>query len=1591
MTQKLENQPMSNAIQHIPSSVQDNNDNVPPAVTLPLTGRHLIEASAGTGKTWTLTGLVLRLLVEAGQPCDKIIATTFTKSAAAEMRGRIRERLQDFSRLLRIITQTTSIQKQHQQILEQSMEVADTQAKFWQLIVDTVTQIGDSKLQEIIKDPINKHLVLFIQQQGYLVNSQPASASKKATTHNDLSTTNDNADKESQATTQSSHRPNKSTLNFPIALQRTNTALNQLDRLFISTLDSLCQKWLREFSSETGYSADVQISNDVKPIALSMIHDQLRAFWMHIHQQQPKIYALMQVNGLSKASDYMDAVEKALDFYTAPIDSGTIDSIDLASIEALIERIANYQMQADFAVYFDDEYRLSLGFSKENLHNKFQFLTTIISDLQKHGLQGLLNFSKEQNDVLGAIKKVFDDKKGFKKGYESQAEQFKSLPIVQAFYQLSLSVEQLNNHIKQLDNFFTQFITRYVREQLPKFLEAQRLTTFSLQLARLNQALQGRQGEALARYIRHQYPIALIDESQDINTEQALLIQRIYLDTLIERIAKTSDSKQPDNLFLLLVGDPKQAIYGFRGGDVHNYTTLKKQFEHKPIPLLVNRRSSKALIDSLNQWYGVATMTDEQFDAIEADLNPSHPYFMGEEIYYRKIDADRDSAELVALTLTDDVTSHIDTLPALYYLNVPYQLPLTPATDKDSHKHTHKDDKEQYADYTDAIAAQILAWFDNSTENHQTLIYDGRRLSLNDICVLARSNPMLNEVEKTLEQHGIATIRSGNHSVFSGVMSADLQILMAALLNPFHQAKVKTLLMTKFFGLSLRQANQLLEQTEQSQTPSAANSNAVANPTDQTLAAQINDILIQAGTLWQKEGFLVAIQHFLTQSLRLPNQPKQTFWQRLASDHEGERLLIDLRQLLDILSETFQGQGGGEYQLYDWYCQQCQLQPTEDGFVQHRLPSENGVKLMTIHRSKGLEFPIVFVVGLDKNSVSPKEPKFPLYLYGQSNQQNPLLSRRLSALPEDSDMDYKGEQNTNERYESLRLKYVALTRAREQVYIVTQATKPVKEVKNDSKSSLRNFIKDDKSFKLNDNSAQAVTQVDINSLSKYFNPSLTLANIQLNKKNAQPTFLIDYENSKKTIPITKFEGWSNTSFTALSRFVSHERQAIAVQEADYDGIAELNISDVDANTNTNTNVKDSDNDINSNSNSHRLSDSAFEERQMANLDIAQERATGAIQELDASPPAWHTETFDITGLELSEAFGHHVEPMDDFSQIYDDNQAQFYPDTQMNGFDDNYPMTDNYIDDYQLADDFYNNFDPTYLMQLPPSVVADETKLLRFNFEKGASAGTFLHKVLEDLANNQFDDTTSQFDSNQAWLPPKRWSVMIDRALRRQQLPLQYYSSALSAAGEIVKLAELDEQTYRNMLQPAYFELTEWLHEVIHTPFATTGQRPIDIRQQQKSAEMGFNMRLQGEWSVSDLNELFEEQGKPLNLNTSHANTSVWQYLRGEIDLVYQHDDKFYIVDYKSNYLGNTFDDYQPDALDRAMDEHRYWLQASIYQVALHRFLQLRLPNYDMDKHLGAVEYAFIRGMSPQHGTGKMVWQPDNNFILELDNLFGRK
>ncbi len=113
--------------------------------------------------------------------------------------------------------------------------------------------------------------------------------------------------------------------------------------------------------------------------------------------------------------------------------------------------------------------------------------------------------------------------------------------------------------------------------------------------------------------------------------------------------------------------------------------------------------------------------------------------------------------------------------------------------------------------------------------------------------------------------------------------------------------------------------------------------------------------------------------------------------------------------------------------------------------------------------------------------------------------------------------------------------------------------------------------------------------------------------------------------------------------------------------------------------------------------------------------------------------------------------------------------------------------------------------------------------------------------------------------------------------------------------------------------------------------------------------------------------------------------------MRGFIDLVFRHEGRFFIVDYKSNRLGNRLQDYGRDGLREAIRQHRYDLQYLIYSLALHRFLGWRLPGYDFERHFGGVYYLFLRGMRPNRGSEIGVWydRPPLELIDGLDRLFG--
>ena len=110
--------------------------------------------------------------------------------------------------------------------------------------------------------------------------------------------------------------------------------------------------------------------------------------------------------------------------------------------------------------------------------------------------------------------------------------------------------------------------------------------------------------------------------------------------------------------------------------------------------------------------------------------------------------------------------------------------------------------------------------------------------------------------------------------------------------------------------------------------------------------------------------------------------------------------------------------------------------------------------------------------------------------------------------------------------------------------------------------------------------------------------------------------------------------------------------------------------------------------------------------------------------------------------------------------------------------------------------------------------------------------------------------------------------------------------------------------------------------------------------------------------------------------------------VRGTMDLVFSHQDKYYLLDYKSNFLGETLKDYDQAALKKAMLEHHYDWQYLLYVVALHRYLKTRLPHYDYNRDFGGVVYAFLRGMNGSPQSGIFFDKPDWQLIQQLEELF---
>ena len=226
----------------------------------------------------------------------------------------------------------------------------------------------------------------------------------------------------------------------------------------------------------------------------------------------------------------------------------------------------------------------------------------------------------------------------------------------------------------------------------------------------------------------------------------------------------------------------------------------------------------------------------------------------------------------------------------------------------------------------------------------------------------------------------------------------------------------------------------------------------------------------------------------------------------------------------------------------------------------------------------------------------------------------------------------------------------------------------------------------------------------------------------------------------------------------------------------------------------------------------------------------------------------------------------------------------------------------------------------------PEAVSTNEEKALTpFDFPKGATPGTCLHGILENWDFIDHDQLAEQVENQ-----------------------LKYYGI---------------DNDYGPML-------IDWMAKVVGQPLAEAQCCLADVSETNRLVEMEFYL---------PMTEIRASGVMPLLDGRRLAFEPMRGQLKGFIDLIFRHDGRYYVADYKSNYLGDQISDYQPAALKDAMEHHQYDLQYWIYSIAVDQYLSRRIPNYDYETHFGGVYYFFLRGMNGKtDGEGVFFTRPES-------------
>jgi exodeoxyribonuclease V beta subunit len=461
--------------------------------------------------------------------------------------------------------------------------------------------------------------------------------------------------------------------------------------------------------------------------------------------------------------------------------------------------------------------------------------------------------------------------------------------------------------------------------------------TFDELIAQVHRALATR-GGVLADRLFREWPVALVDEFQDTDQQQYAILDRIY-----------RDDEGTTRGRLVMIGDPKQAIYRFRGGDIHAYLSARRDVDAE-LRLDRNFRSSEALVQGFNELYALA--------------GPALSQRTEDAITYEPVSAGRPAR-------------------VLFHHGQPVAQPL--ALHLCAEVPVNKDARIAFA--LDACAnhvAQLLA---------DDWRIDDKPLRPGDIAVLLPTNEHVAGLRERLRERHVPCVGAGRSSVFATPLARELQVVLYAVDQPGDEGALRAALATRLLGVGLAELAALRER-----------------PDDWLRHEQR---FVQWHRQWREEGVLAVVQSLLHHAAPA-----------LLAAPAGERALTDLRHLGELLQQAEHEHPGTE-QLLAWLAGQRggENAASDDAAEEQQLRIESDarrVRLMTLHASKGLEFPLVLLPLMWAQE--GREEKLPLRYDSASGGRELVLGGSGHA-------DACAKVAVEDQDERFRVLYVALTRA----------------------------------------------------------------------------------------------------------------------------------------------------------------------------------------------------------------------------------------------------------------------------------------------------------------------------------------------------------------------------------------------------------------------------------------------------------------------------------------------------------------------------------------------------------------------------------